>query len=412
MSELIHVGREFPCDLKPTPPPAPTPAPAASGLLNDYKKHLDEARRASTVQPNVRFTSTFRDNLRDQNLELIRAHGRGIRGSEWARANLRWAATGLSPQELDGLDDLEAIRLALSNIDVADALAATADSLVATAFKAAPRNSRGWVRNSPVRSFLPHDALSIDQAGRLERHTRGGTAGHLELGLSASSWGIARYSTQTVVSDEDLLADRVGIFSVAAEQTGRAAASLVEDLIFSLILRNPTLSDNVELFHASHGNLANTALGSPGLGVAQSAIASQVLTDSDGNPALHLNLAGNTLLVPPDLGWDARELVKSGQLGDGRDVEARVENRLSSIGVVDPDAEVVIEGSNTNWLLAASHEAWPCVLLGNLGGGDPQPKIRRFTLDKGQWGIGWDCIMDIGAVVTDYRGLYWSTGTA
>jgi hypothetical protein len=36
--------------------------------------------------------------------------------------------------------------------------------------------------------------------------------------------------------------------------------------------------------------------------------------------------------------------------------------------------------------------------------------MRSFVLDKGQWGLGWDINLDIGAAFMDYRGWYKSTG--
>lgn len=418
---ILNVGKTSPLDPKPAPPAErvepgvsdATTAPATSPDLAAFEQRLAAARQANAASPpptpKVDVTRTFRDNLRDQTLDLMKGHGRAMRWVDLARSMLRWSPE-VSHSEASELDDLGAIRAALSNLDIGDALTAAAGSLVVTAFKAAPRNSRGWVRNAPIRSFLPHDALSLDSSGRLERVCRGSTSGHLKLGLSSTSWGIARYGSQTVLSDEDLLADRVGVFAAVAEQTGRAAASLVEDLLFSLILRNPKLSDDVDLFHSDHNNLGVAVLADTAAAAGQAAIASQVLTDSAGDVSQTLNLNGSTLLVPPALGWTARELAKTVQLGDGQDLAVRVENRLGPTGVVDPDSQVVLTGTNTNWMLAVSHESWPCVLLGSLGGGDPEPKIRRFSLDKGQFGIGWDCLMDIGAVVTDYRGLYWSTG--
>jgi hypothetical protein len=50
------------------------------------------------------------------------------------------------------------------------------------------------------------------------------------------------------------------------------------------------------------------------------------------------------------------------------------------------------------------------VRVGYLSGTGRAPQIRRFVLDKGQWGIGWDIVMDIGVMADDYRGLYKSAG--
>jgi hypothetical protein len=45
-----------------------------------------------------------------------------------------------------------------------------------------------------------------------------------------------------------------------------------------------------------------------------------------------------------------------------------------------------------------------------LRGRNRSPQLRSFTLDEGQWGIGWDVNMDVGAKEMAFAGLHKSTG--
>jgi hypothetical protein len=38
------------------------------------------------------------------------------------------------------------------------------------------------------------------------------------------------------------------------------------------------------------------------------------------------------------------------------------------------------------------------------------PQVRRFDLDRGQWGVGWDVSLDIGGAAVDYRSVYFAAG--
>jgi hypothetical protein len=87
----------------------------------------------------------------------------------------------------------------------------------------------------------------------------------------------------------------------------------------------------------------------------------------------------------------------------------RGESRLGSAGVVNPDTDEVVTGTNTNWLLASPAELTPGVVLGTVNG-KIEPTIRSFRLDQGQWGIGFDVQLSLAATVLDPKGLYFATG--
>ena len=124
---------------------------------------------------------------------------------------------------------------------------------------------------------------------------------------------------------------------------------------------------------------------------------------------MHSNLSARYLLVPPQLVGKARRAVRNMVLGDSQDIIVHQESRLSAFGIVDPKTDNVILGSATNWLLAATASSRPSVVVGGLGG-NLRPIIRTTKLDKGQWGTAFDIILDIGAAIVDYRGLYFATG--
>ena len=214
-----------------------------------------------------------------------------------------------------------------------------------------------------------------------------------------------------VIDEQDAEDDQaLSAYQLVLDEMADAAARVLPDLIFSLLLTNPTMADNVPLFHTNHANLGTggaSALSATSLPTALQAMGGQVLRDEDGN-AIHINPRPMALLVPPALAHTARTLARAIQLDDGRDLEVRVESRLGPAGLIDPRTGEAVAGSNANWLLVAS-PATPSLVVGSLFG-QLRPRVRQFALTGGQWGQAWDVNIDVGAAIADWRGLYFSAG--
>ena len=53
----------------------------------------------------------------------------------------------------------------------------------------------------------------------------------------------------------------------------------------------------------------------------------------------------------------------------------------------------------------------PTILVAYLSGTGRRPVIRSYVLDKGEWGIGWDCKMDVGGAFENFHGMLKSSGS-
>ena len=89
--------------------------------------------------------------------------------------------------------------------------------------------------------------------------------------------------------------------------------------------------------------------------------------------------------------------------GDGASATAG-----GAAGCTDPVTGTAYTGGAAYWYLAANQRTVKVVYR---RGTNRSPQLRSFQLDKGQWGIGWDINLDIGAKAIDYRGLHWSAGS-
>ncbi len=94
----------------------------------------------------------------------------------------------------------------------------------------------------------------------------------------------------------------------------------------------------------------------------------------------------------------------------GQRITIVVDDRIGLAGVRDPRTKAIRPGTATNWFLSAGGPR--TMRVAYRRGTGRAPVMRSYNLDKGQWGMGWDINLDVGAAPMDYRGLYKSTGVA
>jgi hypothetical protein len=327
------------------------------------------------------------------------------------------------------LDPDEAWRTAVSGGTLSYVFGTNVYAKILEGWNTVADSTVGWCDEEDVANFLTQEDITLSASARLERLGRGGTAGHASLSDARETYKIYRYARQFVVDEQDIADDRLGALMRMPMEMGLAARRIRPDLVYNLILENPTLADTGAVFNATatsttggHANLGTAALASDSLKDGITAIMKQ--RDSGSNV---LDIAPRWLLVPADLGWKANELTKSAAImklfADSSDpmyttrnllaefgLQVRVDDRIGANGVTDPDTGSNRAGSATNWFLAAGGPR--SIRVAYRRGTGRVPQMRSFTLDKGQWGIGWDINMDIGAAFMDYRGWYKSTGAA
>ena len=303
-------------------------------------------------------------------------------------------------------------------------------------FRAVPNTLDGILTYQDLENFLGATLISQWQTGRLEP-TAKKEASQFYFALSGTSWGLARYGGQFSLDETDLYNSvSVDLAAVTVKEAAKAAARLLPDLVYSLLLLNPTvMADGLPLFSAQHNNYAtgpsssllyqaftvsgsgsDTIVDTPGaLSAALAVIGSQTMTDQDGRP-VHLGLSPTILVCSPAVYSAGRQMARLLRNEDGRDLEVRMESRLSSSGVVDPaTGNLVSSGSNLSWLLASPGKLAASIVVGGLTGEGLEPAVRVTDLAgpgpyAGMWGKNIDVKLDLAAAVIDFRSLYFGLG--
>lgn len=307
------------------------------------------------------------------------------------------------------------IQAAMSGATLATVFTTNVNARVLATYMEAGDFTQGWVAETDVADFKSNDRFRMVKGPALAKLPRGKTAEHATRSDVNESYSIARYAKQFVVDEQDVIDDSFNALSDVPREMGLAAARLRPDLIASIMLANAVLgADSVALFdNATHGNLdTGSALAAATMKIGISAVETQ----QENSVNLELNVTH--LIVPSTLRFTAHQLLNSavtnadtadGNINPlaGENIALRSTSRLEN-GVTDPRDGTVHTGANNDWYLAAANGH--TMEVGYLRGTGRAPQVRSFTLSEGQWGLGWDVNMDIGAIPLDFRALYKGEG--
>jgi len=266
-----------------------------------------------------------------------------------------------------------------------------------------------------VTDFKANTAIALGKQGQLSKLPRGKTADHATFDDSKETYRVQRYAKQFAVDEQDMIDDSHNAFSSVAPGMGAAAGRMRPDLVYSMILANPSLlADSLAVFHSTHANTDTNALSSAYLKTGVSKMRKQTQN------GVNLNIDPQYLVCATTLEWTARELLNSASLliaGTAGSVterssknliadlglQLRMDARLDN-GVTDPDTGVASTPTTTAWYLFS--KAFRTIRVAYRSGTGRRPSVRSYMFDKGQWGMGWDINLDIGCKFLDYRGCY------
>jgi len=263
--------------------------------------------------------------------------------------------------------------------------------------------------------FKESERYRLTDVGDLEPVAPDGELKHGGLTEEKATNQLATYGKIFALTRQMIINDDLGAFLRIPEAMGARAARKVDQLFFTRLLANPTMSDGTALFHADHGNLltgASSALSIDSLGQAVQAFMDQ--TDADGQP---INVAPKYLLVPTALKMTARELLNSTMLLSVGSTDKR---RLPTYNpIADEDLTLVVSPylSNSNYP-GYSSTAWylfgdPAVVdtfeIGYLRG-KRTPTVEQGEVDFNRLGVQFRVYFDVGVREQDYRGVLKADG--
>jgi len=283
------------------------------------------------------------------------------------------------------------------------------------AFNESPDTTRGWTQRGTLPDFETHDRVGMDAMESMDYLPPGGDAKHAKRADFGETVQAARYAKQYVIDEQDLIGDRLDLLQRSPMAMGRAAGRLVPDLVYGLLLANPTMTRTSRAaFHVTDGTLLSSAAfaaASLSTGIAS------LMKQKDGDASL--GLMPTHLIVPPELA-DAAVAI-TGSVFIGEDSGQGTQNPLAryglqvvadprlSNGVVHPKTKTLQAGSTTAWYLASTQgETIEVQTVEGTGG---VPVVRVSNLTQGKWGLHVDAKFDVGAKILENRTMRKNAGT-
>lgn len=282
-------------------------------------------------------------------------------------------------------------------------------------FATAPDTTGPWTRSADLPNFMTVERIQKHLTSGLKRTDRNQTPEDAEQSAVMESYKLARYTERFTVDEMDIIDDRFGALDMTPGEFGEAARELRPDLVYSLLLSNPTMGqDNKALFHADHGNLVASGAG---LSVSTLEARKSAMATQTSNGRL-LNVMARYLLVPESKAWTADTIVGSaerrntttsieyGTMNPARGAFQVISEPRLDTGVTDPSGltGAVNAGQPGAWFLATANGRHG-IEVGYLRGSGRAPIVRRYNLTEGRIGMGWLVIMYVAAKAIGYQGL-------
>lgn len=258
---------------------------------------------------------------------------------------------------------------------------------------------RRIARASTATDFRPKQKLMLGETPTLAKVGEHGEFTRGSMAESKESYSLATYGRIVGLTRHALVNDDLGAWGDLNAKWGRGAAEFIAQQLVDLVAGNPTMSDSVALFHATHGNL-----GTPG------AISITTLTEALKLMRLQKGLDGVTPIdvTPKYLGVPAALEVVA------RQYVAQINaTKTSDVNPFTADLEVVVDPrldakSATAWYLAADPATIDTVEYSFLES-EPGPQLfTRVGFDVD--GVETKVRLDFGCGVIDHRGLFKNAG--
>jgi hypothetical protein len=330
--------------------------------------------------------------------EWLRVHGRSTDG--WSRERI--AARALRVKDFDALLDVatrQGPQAYLVTDDFVSVLLNLARASLTQGYMVAPRTFTGWARATTLPDFRIMNRISMGLAPKLQlvpqhgEYTRGALPSRAETMQLGTFGKIIAFTRQAMVNDD------LGALTRIPQLFGNSAATMEGDVVYGVLLGNPTMSDGNALFSSAHGNLGTpSAITVTSMAEARKLL--RVQTSPDGQ---YLNLTPAFLLCGPQKELEALQLTAS----------IVVPTTLgTAIPVALKSVEVVIDARITglDWYIIASPGAIDTIeyaYLDGAGGGGPTLEARDgFDVD----GVEFKAREDFGAAAIEWRGMVHNVG--
>ncbi|MDM4015843.1 hypothetical protein [Roseiconus lacunae] len=311
-----------------------------------------------------------------------------------------------------GTDHEEIVRTALSTAQLSAVFSTSVNMQILQAFMAKPDTTRGWTYDADVNGFHVQQRGRMTKGSGVKKLSRGGTPSDITFSDVTENYAVERYAGRFVIDEQDIIDNTLGgITEHTTRELGELLAEIRINLIYGLLLSNPTMRDGKALFHTDHGN-TGTGLGwgVEGFRKVKKAMATQT---ENGRP-ISCRLAH--VIAPEELEFRVNQLLGSAEFrGQGSETGTKnphqntatphFDQRLDN-GCENPADETFYSGSLSTWY-GAANDGRAGIEVGYRRGTGRAPRIEsgRLPVSEG-YGYVYRGNLDIGVKAISWEGLF------
>lgn len=331
---------------------------------------------------------------------------RGMRLIDMARESVEMAggnARGMTPQEIARAAlgcDRTAVRAAgmHTTSDFPILLGSTVNRTLRDAYALAPQTWRPLGRQTTVSDFREVSRVALGDIAALEKVNEHGEYKYGSLGEEGAPLKVGKFGKIIAITWESIVNDDLSAMTRIPQALGAAAAQTESDVVWNLLLGNPTFIDGENVYSTAHGNVAASggAINTTTLAAARAAMRKQ-----KSKAGHFLNLGPEYLVVGPDKELEAYQFTSSNYVpAKNADIN---DSRNASLQVI-VDARI----TGNQWYLYAAPGLVDTFEYAYLEGeqGVFTETREGFEVD----GMEIKARLVFGAAWIDYRGAYKNAG--
>jgi hypothetical protein len=331
---------------------------------------------------------------------------RGMRLIDMARESVELAggnARGMTPQEIARAAlgcDRTAVRAAgmHSTSDFPILLGSTVNRALRDSYALAPQTWRPLGRQSTVSDFREVSRVALGDIAALEKVNEHGEYKYGSLGEEGAPLKVGKFGKIIAITWEAIVNDDLSAMTRIPQALGAAAAQTESDVVWNLLLGNPTFIDGETVYSTAHGNVSASggAINTTTLAAARAAMRKQ-----KSKAGHFLNLGPEYLVVGPDKELEAYQFTSSNYVpAKNADIN---DSRNASLQVI-VDARI----TGNQWYLFAAPGLVDTFEYAYLEGeqGVFTETREGFEVD----GMEIKARLVFGAAWIDYRGAYKNAG--
>ena len=277
-------------------------------------------------------------------------------------------------------------------------LANTVSKSLRDSYSLAVKTFPPFTRQTSLPDFKAASRVALGDLSPLQKVNEGGEYHYGTFGEEGATIQLVKYGEIIAITWEAIINDDLSAFTRIPQRLGIAGAQLESKVVYDLLLSNPTFTDGVAVFHATHGNLAGTGTA---ITVASLAAARAAMRNQQSLGGNYLNVEPRYLVVGPAKELEAYQFTSTNYVPATPGGINPVNNTTLMV-IVDPRI------TDNRWYLFAQPGLVDTIEYAYLEGEQGMFIETRegFEVD----GMEIKGRLVFGAAFVDYRGAYLNTG--